>query len=232
MAWFGFLCSSKSIHYVFWEIDYKVFIEAQPSWITIAVIFRPIYFFFTAAFYHFPKDFYFQNIWKDLIKSYEFWLMSFFIVHIVGWLTEFFEKFPLSDPGCCPIKFWPRSLTGSIFGHNLDFVKHTHCFRENNYSWIPWQEFERFSYNSVILARNSTLLRQEARIIDCPKVKSQFENNPTADSVVVVLITYNRCHIWRLQRANQIVIWILAWIFRVPTIRFVRNKQNCFQKSK
>ena len=30
---------------VFWKIDYKVFMEAQPSWITIAVIFRPIYFF-------------------------------------------------------------------------------------------------------------------------------------------------------------------------------------------
>ena len=154
----------------------RVFIEAQPSWVGIVVIFRPIYFFFTAALlYHFPKDFYFQNIWKDLIKSYEFWLMSFFIVHIVSWLTKFFRNF---SPFCPPCVFLSHQI----------LTPFTHRSRIRSQSWFSWNNPIVFlkTITRGFLDKNlrdflSTVecysywtcypCRPETHIIDCSKSK-------------------------------------------------------------
>ena len=146
--------------------------------------------------------------------SFGWWVFLSFTL----WLDwpNFFEIFPLSVPHVCfcPTKFWPRSLTGPVFGHNLDFLETTPLFswkqllvdsltRIWEISWAQW---------SVILIGHVTLAARKPVLLIVPSQKSVWNCRGT-DSDVGVLITYNRCHIWRLQRATKLLFEFLLEYF-------------------
>ena len=130
--------------------------------------------------------------WPDFFKNSPLSVPCVFLSHQI--LTPFAHRFRIRSQSWFswnkPIVF-PKTITRGFLDKNLrDFLSTAQCY----------------SYWTSYPCRPETVLlivRSQKSVWNCRGT----------DAAVGVLITYNRCHIWRLQRATQLLFEFLLEYF-------------------